>query len=205
MAITYPQALPDINKVAGLRLTARSVVAISQSPFTGQQQVQEHGGQWWELELTLPPMLRAEAEPWNAFLLKLNGMRGTFLAGDPVSRRPRGTITGAPTVNGAHAVRSKTLAITNVPVGQTLLTGDYVQVGSGEQTRLHKVLLDATANASGQMTLDIFPSLREALANGAAVVYNDCLGTFRLASNQMAWDVSLGQFMQISIAAIEAL
>lgn len=205
MAITYPLSLPDSDAPAGLRLTARSVVAVSQSPFTGQQQVQEHGGQWWELEMTLPPMLRDKYEPWTAFLLKLNGMRGTFLAGDPSCRRPRGTITGAPTVNGAHAVRSKTLALANVTVGQTLLAGDYVQVGSGEQTRLHKVLIDATANGVGQMTFDIWPSLREALANGAGVVIENCIGTFRLASNQMAWDVSLGQFSQINIAAIEAL
>lgn len=110
MTITYPLTLPSHTGFSGLRLTRRSVVAVSTSPFTGKQQVQAHQGQWFELEGTLPPMYRADSDRWIAFLLQLNGMEGTFLAGDPAYRGPRGTITGA-VVNGAHSARSKTLAI----------------------------------------------------------------------------------------------
>lgn len=205
MAITYPLALPASPAFRRIRFTARSVVGVSRSPFTGQQQVQEHAGQWWEVEAQIPPMQRAAAEQWVAFLLKLKGMKGTFLLGDPVSTVPRGTIAGSPAVNGAHAARSATLALKGLTPGTTLLAGDFLQVGSGATTRLHKNLNDATADGGGLMTLDIWPSLREALSDSAAVVVSNCKGTFRLSSNESPWDVGDAQYYGIALGAIEAL
>lgn len=205
MAISYPLSLPAAPAFSQLRLTARSVVGVSRSPFTGQQQVQEHAGQWWEIEARIPPMARAAAEQWVAFLLKLKGMKGTFLLGDIVGAVPRGTIAGSPAVDGAHAARSATLALKGLTVGTTLLAGDYFQVGSGTTTRLHKNLSDATADGSGEMTLDIWPSLREALSDSAAVTVTNCKGTFRLSSNETPWDIGSAQFYGIALGAIEAL
>ena len=62
MAITYPLSLPDATSYQAARMTARSVVGVSKSPFTGVQQVQKHQGQWWEFEGSLAPMSRANAE-----------------------------------------------------------------------------------------------------------------------------------------------
>lgn len=101
MSIIYPLALPPGNAIAKVRLTARSIVGLSQSPFTGAQQVQAFPGQWFEAELALKPLGRAEAELWNAWRLKLNGRQGTFLLGDPAGTRPRGTLAGTPLMNGA--------------------------------------------------------------------------------------------------------
>jgi hypothetical protein len=205
MPITYPITLPQDENIASLRLTARTSVAVSASPFTGQQQVQEHAGQWWEMEMEIPPMLRSDAERWVAFLLKLNGQAGTFLAGDIVGRSPRGTMTGTPLVNGAVAARAKTIALDGITAGQTLLEGDYIQVGSGALTRLHKNLTDVTANGSGQVTLDLWPAVREPIADNAPVTLTNCKGTFRLASNQMGWEIGAATFYGLNIAAREAI
>lgn len=205
MAISYPLTLPDARAFSKLRITARAVVAVGQSPFTGQQQVQEHQGQWWEAECSLPPMKRDQAEPWISFFLKLNGRRGTFLMGDTAGGNARGTITGTPVVDGAHAARSATLALRGVTVGTTLLAGDYVQVGSGGSARMHKNLSDATADGLGKMTLDIWPALRAALSDGASVVTGNCQTQWRLASNEMPFDVGLRLMYGVTFAAVEAI
>ena len=99
MAETYPLALPTHTGIAQIRLLARDVVGISTSPFNLKQQVYRHQGQRWEADITLPPMSRADAEQWAAFLLRLRGSYGTFLLGDPLNATCRWIVTGKPVVS----------------------------------------------------------------------------------------------------------
>ena len=101
MAITYPLSLPTNVSFSQARMIARSVVGVSRSPFTGEEQVQKHQGQWFEFDGKLPPMTRANAEEGISFLLKLNGRQYTFLLGDPSAKTARGIATGTPLINGA--------------------------------------------------------------------------------------------------------
>ncbi len=102
MSITYPIKLPGLDlpnvgeeiSITSIRFKPRSVVAISASPFTFQQQIQVHQGQIWAAEITLPPLRDDIAQEWIAALLSLNGIQGTFYLGDPAQRQPRGTPTG---------------------------------------------------------------------------------------------------------------
>jgi hypothetical protein len=73
-----------------IKLSGQSNTAFSQSPFSGGEQVFEWPAEWWLAECSLPPMTRASAEPWNAFLLALRGRSGTFYLGDSGARVPRG-------------------------------------------------------------------------------------------------------------------
>lgn len=91
MAITYPLTLPTSIGIANITLYANNAVAISQSPFTFQQQIIQHAGQRWTASVSIPPVRRDLAEPWNAFLLALKGPVGTFLLGDPNAKAPGGT------------------------------------------------------------------------------------------------------------------
>lgn len=205
MAITYPLALPSVAGISRIKLAARNVVATSASPFTGQQQMQRHPGAWWEAHVSLPPMKRADAEAWIAFLFSLKGRYGTFLLGDPSATSPRGTVAGSPVVDGAHAARAETLALRGLTAGTTLLAGDYVQVGSGSTSRLHKVLADVTASGGGLVTLDIWPSLREALTDGAAIVTTNPRCVFRLAQSVQEVDIDTARLYGLDFGAIEAI
>lgn len=206
MTISYPLTLPTHTGMAGRRLTRRSVVAVSASPFTGTQQVQEHQGQWFEAEISLPPMRRADADVWIAFLLQLNGMAGTFTMGPPAYRVPRGTVAGTVLVNGAHSARSKTLAVKGMTSGTTFLANDYIQLGSGSSARLHAVIANATADGSGNATLDIWPALRTSYSDGATVTYTSPVGLWRLSTNEMPDDVAPGEiFSGITLPVREAL
>ena len=206
MTITYPLSLPAVGGIRRIRLTARNVVGVSVSPFTLGQQVYQHQGQSWEADITLPPMKRADAEEWIAFLLSLAGRYGTFLLGDPAGTTARGALGGTPLVNGASqsgqslAVDGWTASVTSI-----LRAGDYIQIGSGTATRLHKVLKTVNSNGSGQTTLDIWPRLRETPADNAAVTTANCVGTFRLAGNATDYDINEASVYGIVFAAVEAI
>jgi hypothetical protein len=93
MALSYPLNTPTNIGIANITLMAENAVAISQSPFTFQQQIVAHPGQRWSASISLPPMKRQDAENWVAFLLSLKGQVGTFLLGDPNCFAAQGSAT----------------------------------------------------------------------------------------------------------------
>lgn len=194
MAITYPLTLPTSIGIANITLYANNAVAISQSPFTFQQQIIQHAGQRWTASVSIPPVRRDLAEPWNAFLLALKGPVGTFLLGDPNAKAPRGTASTA-TLTGTAGSSSPTITMTG-----TLLAGDYIQLGSGSTSTLHKVLVDR----SGSGTLEIWPKLRSSVTD-ATVTLNNTVGKFRLSSTQQSFSIDSASIYGISFDCVEAL
>lgn len=199
MAISYPLALPTITGIRSVDIRAVNAVAYSQSPFTFSGQAHAYQGQMWQAEITLPAMNRSAAETWIAFLLSLRGQFGTFLLGDPRGCALRGTatscvVTGSAGDNTVNAI---------VPSGQTLLAGDYIQLGSGSTAALHKVLVNytGTGSASG---LEIWPALRVARSSATATLSNT-KGLFRLSSNEQGWSSNELAKYGITFAAREAI
>ncbi len=194
MAISYPLNTPTNIGIANITLMAENAVAISQSPFTFQQQVVAHPGQRWAASISLPPMKRQDAESWVAFLLSLYGQVGTFLLSDPNCPAPRGTATSA-TLTGTAGSTSPTITMTG-----TLLAGDYISLGSGSSTRLHKVVQDR----SGTGTIEIWPALRESVTD-AAVDLTEAKGRFRLKDNITQWSINEISSYGITFDCVEAL
>lgn len=205
MAISYPLSLPTVRGPRSITIRARSAVGMSMSPFSFSQQRYVHQGDMWEMAWRLPPMKRANAEAWVAFLLSLNGKEGSFLAGpDYPGTSPRGTWAGAPLVNGASQT-GKTLAVDGFTAAATVKAGDWFQLSSGSSSRLHKIMQDGTANGSGQLNLEIRPRLRESPADNAALTSSSPKGVFALDSNVVEWSIELAQIYGIQFAAIEVL
>ena len=194
MAISYPLSLPTNIGMASIELRAKNTVAVSSSPFTYKQTVYAYDGQMWEADVTLPPMNRDDAESWIAFLMSLKGRYGTFLLNDPSATSVRGTATSA-TITGSAGDSSVSVSMTG-----TLRAGDYLQLGSGNDSTLHKVLEDK----SGTGTLEIWPKLRKARSNVTADL-TSARGLFRLASNETAWSVNDASFYGISFGATEVV
>lgn len=194
MAISYPLALPTSIGIAEITLSANNAVAISQSPFTFQQQIIRHPGQRWTASISIPPVRRDLAEPWAAFLLAMNGPVGTFLLGDPNGKAPRGTATSA-TITGTAGSASPTITMTG-----TLLAGDYIQLGSSATATLHKVLQDR----SGSGTVEIWPALRSDVT-GATATLTNTVGRFRLSGTQQSFNINDASIYGISFDAVEAL
>jgi hypothetical protein len=205
MAISYPLQFPS-QCVRDITIRSRNIVGISASPFTGQQQVYKHQGEWWEAEMSFPPMKPENAEQVATFLLKLSGMFGTFLMGDPINKAPRGVGTGTPLVKGAGQVGNELVTdgwTINTP--NILKAGDWIQLGSGATSRLHKVLDNVNSDATGTATLTLFPSLRSSPADNAAIVTTDTVGVWRLSTNDIEYNIQTGQFYGITLACMEAL
>lgn len=206
MAIAFPIDLPDTDSFREARMTARTIVGVTRSPFTGAQQVQKHQGQWWEFECALVPMNRDTAEDWISFLLSLNGQEGTFLLGDPLGAVPRGIATGTPLIKGASQT-GRTLVTDGwtASTANILKAGDYFQLGSGSETRLHKVLTNAASNSAGEATLDIFPEIKSAYDDNTAISTSNAKGAFRLTSNEMGFDLQQASKYGISFASTGVL
>ncbi len=194
MAISYPLSLPTNIGMASIELRAKNTVAVSSSPFTYKQTVYAYDGQMWEADVTLPPMNRDDAESWIAFLMSLKGRYGTFLLNDPSATSVRGTATSA-TITGSAGDSSVTVTMSG-----TLKAGDYLQLGSGNDSTLHKVLADK----SGSGTLEIWPKLRKARSSVTADL-TSAKGLFRLSSNETAWSVNDASFYGISFGATEVV
>jgi len=205
MAINYPLTFPNVG-IKTMHIRAKNVVGISSSPFTGQQQVYKHQGQWWEAEVTLPPMKRADAEQVIAFLLSLNGVYGTFLLGDPANTSPRGVGTGSPVVCGASQTGNELITDGwTTSTNGILKAGDWIQLGSSSATQLYKVLADANSDGSGVATLTIYPNLRQSPADNAFVTKSDTKGIWRLSSNDTNWSIDEASIYGITFACMEAL
>lgn len=194
MSISYPLNTPTNIGIANITLSAENAVAISQSPFTFQQQVVAHPGQRWAASISLPPMKRQDAEAWVAFLLSLYGQVGTFLLSDPNCPAPRGTATSA-TLTGTAGSTSPTITMTG-----TLLAGDYISLGSGSSARLHKVVQDRSGNG----TIEIWPALRSAYTS-ATVDLTEAKGRFRLKDNITQWSINEISSYGITFDCVEAL
>ena len=203
MAITYPLALPSHTGIAAIELRAVNAVAYSQSPFTFAGQAHAYSGEMWQADITLPPMKRADAEQWIAFLISLRGQYGTFYLGDPTAAAPRGTVTANNDVNSATgSAGARTISVT-ISSGETLLAGDYIQIGTTANRSLHKVLVNATGTGAAQ-DIEIWPALREAKSSVGVNILNTT-GKFRLASNQQNWSVNEASIYGLTFGAFEAI
>lgn len=217
MAISYPLQLPSTDPVtqtaigpASITLIAKNAVSVTTSPFTFRQQIFKHPGEAWEASVSLPPMRREDAEPWVAFLVSLKGQFGTFLMGDPNGRTPRGsaaTSPGTPVVDGAGQTGSE-LDIRGLPPSAIwyFREGDYLQLGSGSTATLHKVLRTRNVTVGGLISnLDIWPAIRTAPADGAAITVSNCVGRWRLKENISQWQINNISSYGITFDCIEAL
>jgi hypothetical protein len=195
-------AMPSWPAARMVEFEINDTVGSVTSEFTKQMQAQEWvGGDFITCTLTLPPLTAAQAGAWKAFMMQLRGIRNAFQLGDPKAKTPQGSARGVPLVNGAHVAGAQVLNLKgwNASQGRTLLPYDALQIGY----RLHYVLDTMAADGSGDMAVPIWPSLREAVADGTAVVLNHPKALFRLAKNQRGWSDDITRLSRISLQLVE--
>jgi hypothetical protein len=202
MAISFPLTPPTSPGFVAREFQPRTAVGMHMSPFTFSQQVYAWPGQMLTFSLELPPMSDAEAGPWNAFFLALNGREGTFYLGDPVRLTSRGTVGGSWVCNGAQTAGSTTLTLKSGT--GVAAVGDWLQVATTTSSRLHRVM-QVNLSGGAMISVDVFPRLRAAHTDNTAVSFTNPKGIFRLA------DLPTENFDRdslargVSFSAIEAL
>ncbi|MBM3855050.1 MAG: hypothetical protein FJ399_18160 [Verrucomicrobia bacterium] len=75
---SYPLTLPTNVHPEHVRVRRRTATGFSESPTSFKQQIYQHPGARWEIEVSLPPMPYDEADEWTQFFYDLQGRVGTF-------------------------------------------------------------------------------------------------------------------------------
>jgi hypothetical protein len=157
----------------------------------------------WSGTATLPPLTQAQANPWKAALLQLQGISNALQLGDPMGATPHGIVQGTPVFDGSIAVVAG--GITLYTMGWTpsqlnlLLPGDYLQIGY----RLHTVLDAVVSDSSGKAPINIWPSLREVPPNNEPIITTNPVGLFRLAANKVTWSSDFTKLTHLSFQVQE--
>lgn len=210
--LTFPLDLPSQLKVARAVWDAMSSASPAVSPFTAEEQISVHQGEWLEIEIACPPMSGTRnavrhAADVVAWLVSLNGIEGSFLLPPPgYSAGARGSLLGVPVVMGSGQT-GKVLATDGwtPSAANVLKPGDWFQLGAGSAAHLHMVVQAATADVYGQANLEIWPRLRSSPADNDALTVVNPRGVFRLAENKRSWSIEAALNYGISFRAREAI
>ncbi len=202
---SYPLTLPTATGIVTQNFSLTRAVAVTTSPFTFQTQVHQHQGEFWRTVISLPPMLRANANIWLSFLLQLRGRRGTFKIGDQDAKTITGVATGTIRVNGASQTGNQ-VALDGFAnsTNNVFKAGDYIQIGS----YLYMVIEDVNSNGSGEANVKIEPALRssiETINDDTTVIYSNTTTLMRLDTNELGWQTDKVSKYGISFSASEAL
>lgn len=173
---------PNVG-IQNMTLRLKSAVAMSQSPFTFDQQTYQHQGVRWECEVTLSPMTRAEAKQVEGFLFGLRGMANTFKLGHPLHNT---TATG--TITGSANSDTVTASISGASVGDYFEYADHLYI---------------ITSISGS-TYGIMPPLRSS-ASSATVDFTYPKGTWRLATNDIQFNSDVAGIYTFTLPLVEGL
>ena len=206
MAITYPLAFPTSFGFSSFMIGIDHAVAVSESEFTFEAQVQEHQGVAWEINGSLELLTRDQMAEYNAFIKSLKGRLGTFTLIPPGCGTPRGVATGTPLVMGAGQT-GNTLITDGWTPGVTgiLKKDDFFQLGTGSSAKLYSVLDDVNSNGSGQATFDIAPKIVTAPADNAALIVTNPVGVFRMKENMQPIEIRPPYQTSLRFSARQAL
>ncbi len=163
------------------------------SPFVGSvgQVFTWPGSDYWSCEATLPRLVTANAAVWAGFLAECRGMLNVFPFG-PQNYQPQGRPQGSPLVSGVNNAMATVLNTKGWKANalRVLLPGDYIQIGATPNAagvagvcRLHRVVTRVDADANGNATIQVWPSLREATTDGETLILKNPVGLFRMAVN----------------------
>lgn len=182
-------------------------VALVESPYNLQTQTQAWAGaDRWYGSFELPPLTLAQAAEWEGFLGELRGMLNVFQFVDPRRKAPLGIANAEdfPTVQLGNAAGSTQLLTQGWrnSTARLLLRGDRFQLGY----RYHEVCDTVSSDGSGNATIQIWPSLREApvtFPQRAALILNKPACLCRLAANDRDVSYSVDQTTRVGVNFIE--
>ena len=154
-----------LTLVQSLERRLVSATAVSASPFTGTEEVQDWGGEWWDFAIEMARTTGHDGRRLSAFLAALGGPRGRFLFRDPTIRQPGSTL--APSVSGGFQTGATLVTAGWPSFSAPLLAGDFFSLGTDAQTRLHQLTADVATDEAGQATLAFVPRLRSSPVDGS--------------------------------------
>jgi len=194
---------------ATIEYKANPITAATTAVFTGGQQVFDWQQGFMEWSLSMPPISEEDWPAWSAFLKSCRGVTGVFQFGDPRRQSPRGSVAGAPVVNGiGQTGYSLSTSGWTANSAGVLLPGDYIQLGY----RLHECIDTVDADSLGHATFEIWPPLRESPSGGEGsppvfepVITSNTKGLWCMKSNSPSWSIDDNRNYHLTFELREAI
>ena len=177
------------------KISQRRYDTVTRSEVTGAAQARIYGFPRWKMTLICNEILTLdEGALWESIILKLRGGINHLQVFDYFKQLPLGTFRDPCTVKNSVAAGVSTIVLAGGAgnANKTLAQGDWVQLGSslGAQ-QLVKVVDPASANGSGDITINIEPPTRIAFSAGASVTLQRAT-TFYKAVSTPEWEYNYG-------------
>ena len=121
------------------------------------------------LNVSFPPMTRAEFAPIYAFSVKQKGQYETFTYVPPTISTTRGSSGETPVVNGAISAGAVTASVDGLTASTSniLRAGDFIKFS--DHTKIYMVTDDMSSDGSGDATLNFHPAATEAIPDDATI------------------------------------
>ena len=203
MTISYPLSIPSIEQYEDFDLKKMFGSQSFISGFTGQAEVQDTQLQMWFYDARLArDMEKDEIAPWSAFVAALNGASGYFTSDIPNRTSPRGSASGNILVDGGSQT-GQDLLLKDAPFSTLCFKQyDLIQLNN---FHLHEVLVDATSDGAGALTVTLWPDLRESPADEFQIIYTNPKGAFRMSQPISSMPIQAPWFYTGSIEAYEEI
>lgn len=200
--------MPTAMRFGAFRPGMRTYEYQEVSDPTGAVADRPQGQPRWSLMVESPSkMTRSQASVWLQTVLKLNGRENHFAAWDYVHPAPAGTMRGTMTLLNAVAQGDSSCIVTAGAgqAGTTLEALDFLQFGVGLGSQRIAVADSATANGSGQITINFKFPARVDFAASTAVTWDKPLTHYKMITEDVGWAYDPGFFDSTSGIALEFL
>jgi len=166
------------------------------SVATGASRDRAFGPPRWFIGMSSPGGVDlSQSGLWEAMILQLRGRLNHLKAWDITRPAPEGTMRGTPTLNATVTAGATTMVLTGVTNGDTLLAGDWLQIGDGLGTsQLVKVMANATASG-GTMSVTFEPPLRAGFSSSTAVTWDKASAYFKRSTARSSWRAAPGSML----------
>lgn len=121
------------------------------------------------LNVSFPPMTRAEFAPIYAFSVKQKGQYETFTYVPPTISTTRGSSGETPVIDGTVSVGSTSASVDGLTASTSniLRSGDFIKFS--DHDKVYMVTADMSSDESGDATLEFHPSAVQAINDDATV------------------------------------
>ena len=185
-------AFPETQSAASIQITSLSPTLTSIAQSLGRQS-RGRGAQAWMMEVSYPPLSRADFSAIWSFIVNQGGGAGVFTFKPDGYKDARGTVTSC--TSAVEAVGATAITVT---MSGSLLQGDYIKFAS------HDKVYVVTDDLSGSGELSIFPALIAA-TTAAAVTFDDVPFAVSLTSDEQQFSRGPADLHEFSMNIIEAV
>ncbi|MBS3796669.1 hypothetical protein [Pseudoalteromonas sp. BDTF-M6] len=178
--------LPKRPKSCTFKLVPNSQTHVNKA--NNATEVYDHEGAYWEFDIELAHVREQDALQLEGFLASLRGQVGKFLMFD--YRREQLDKDFTAFVSGADQ-DGNILNIAGLPASTTVaLTGERIQVNTGENAELKILTQDLVTDGTGAATVVFEPPMRKIPAHNTQIIFKQPVGVFRLADNKQGIDTA---------------